>query len=69
MTELTSDTASAEVTLLVLGADAPAGALRLVRAPRVIASADRQSVADLARGPAFPGLGHNEPTLPAGRTA
>jgi len=56
LTELTSDTASAEVTLLVLGADA---------APRTrtIASADRQAIAASLAVRHFP-AGRNEPSLP-----
>src|ERR1700734_2441833 len=58
LTELTSDTDSAEVTLLLLGqSDAtPAG-------PRVIASADRHSVAASLAIRHFPAF-HNEPSLP-----
>ena len=55
LTELTSDTASAEVTLLVLGDTAPARP-----GPRVIASADRQSIAASLAVRHFP-AGHNEP--------
>jgi EAL domain-containing protein (putative c-di-GMP-specific phosphodiesterase class I) len=58
LAELTSDTASPEVTLLVLGRDANESI-----DPRVIASANRQSIeASLAVGH-FPSE-RNEPTLP-----
>ena len=59
LTELTSDTASAEVTLLVLGL--PPDEVRA--GPRVIASADRQSVAASLAIRHFPAF-HNEPSLP-----
>jgi EAL domain-containing protein (putative c-di-GMP-specific phosphodiesterase class I) len=58
LTELTSDTASAEVTLLVLGS----GSAR--PGPRVIASADRQSIAASLAVRHFPAE-TSEPTLPA----
>jgi EAL domain-containing protein (putative c-di-GMP-specific phosphodiesterase class I) len=65
MAELTSDTASAEVTLLVLGADAPAGPRAgPLAAPRVITTADRHSVAASLAVRHFP-VSHNEPSLPA----
>lgn len=59
MREMTSDTASADVTLFVLGGDAvsPAGT-------RVIASADRQSIAASLAVRYFP-VSRSEPTLPA----
>lgn len=59
LTELTSDTASPEVTLLVLGVPSTDGA-----GPNVIASADRQSVAASLAVRHFP-TERNEPTLPA----
>jgi len=59
LAELTSDTASAEVTLLILGSPSDA-----YPAPRIIASADRQSVAASLAIRHFP-AGHNEPTLAA----
>lgn len=58
LTELTSDTASAEVTLLLLGSPA-----NETPGPRVIASADRQSIAASLAIRHFP-TGHSEPTLP-----
>jgi EAL domain-containing protein (putative c-di-GMP-specific phosphodiesterase class I) len=60
LAELTSDTASAEVTLLVLdtSASAPAG-------PRVITSADRQAVAASLAVRHLP-VSRNEPSLPPG---
>jgi EAL domain-containing protein (putative c-di-GMP-specific phosphodiesterase class I) len=59
LAELTSDTASAEVAMLLLATPetVPAG-------PRVISSADRQTVAASLSVRHFPAL-HNEPTLPA----
>jgi len=59
LTELTSDTASAEVTLLLLGVPSPARP-----DPRVIASADRQSIAASLAVRHFP-IGYNEPSLQA----
>lgn len=59
LTELTSDTASPEVTLLLLGEPAPEHF-----ETRVIASADRQSIAASLAVSHFPS-GRNEPTLPA----
>jgi EAL domain-containing protein (putative c-di-GMP-specific phosphodiesterase class I) len=58
LTELTSDTASPEVTLLVLGESATEHS-----GPKVIASADRQSVATSLAVRHFP-FERNEPTLP-----
>ena len=58
LADLTSDTASAEVTLLLLGAPASARP-----GSRVIASADRQTIADSLAIRHFP-TGHNEPNLP-----
>jgi EAL domain-containing protein (putative c-di-GMP-specific phosphodiesterase class I) len=58
LTELTSDTASPEVTLLVLG-----GSDTEHFGSRVIASADRQSVATSLAVRHFP-FERNEPTLP-----
>jgi hypothetical protein len=58
LAELTSDTASAEVTLLVLGSPTTR------RGPRVIPSADRQSVAASLAVRPLPS-NHNEPTLAA----
>jgi EAL domain-containing protein (putative c-di-GMP-specific phosphodiesterase class I) len=60
LTELTSDTASAEVTLLVLGLPPDAS----LAGSRVIASADRHSVAASLAIRHFPAF-HNEPSLPA----
>src|ERR1700677_4028164 len=63
LAELTSDTASAEVTLLVLGSSEQARrGPRVI--PRVIPSADRQSVAASLAVRPLPS-GHNEPTLEA----
>ena len=63
LTDLTSDTASAEVTLLVLGSPAtPRRGPRVI--PRVIPSADRQSVAASLAVRPLP-AGHNEPALEA----
>jgi EAL domain-containing protein (putative c-di-GMP-specific phosphodiesterase class I) len=59
LTELTSDTASADVTLLLLGAPRTPHP-----GPRVIPSADRQSIAASLAVRHFPS-GHNEPNLPA----
>jgi EAL domain-containing protein (putative c-di-GMP-specific phosphodiesterase class I) len=59
LTELTSDTASADVTLFVLGCP-----LTPHPASRVIPSADRQSIAASLAVRHFPS-GHNEPSLPA----
>jgi EAL domain-containing protein (putative c-di-GMP-specific phosphodiesterase class I) len=59
LTELTSDTASPEVTLLLLGVSEMENF-----GTRVIASADRQSVAASLAVRQFP-TGRNEPTLPA----
>jgi EAL domain-containing protein (putative c-di-GMP-specific phosphodiesterase class I) len=58
LAELTSDTASAEVTLLVLGVPATENS-----GPKVISSADRQSIAASLAVRHFPS-GRNEPTLP-----
>jgi EAL domain-containing protein (putative c-di-GMP-specific phosphodiesterase class I) len=58
LAELTSDTASAEVTLLILGVPAAE-----YGGPRVIASADRQSIAASLAVRHFPAE-RNEPTLP-----
>jgi EAL domain-containing protein (putative c-di-GMP-specific phosphodiesterase class I) len=58
LTELTSDTASPEVTLLVLG-----GSETEHLASKIIASADRQSVATSLAVRHFP-FERNEPTLP-----
>jgi EAL domain-containing protein (putative c-di-GMP-specific phosphodiesterase class I) len=59
LTELTSDTASPEVTLLVLG-----GPASETFAPRIITSPDRQSIAASLAVRHFPSE-RNEPTLPA----
>jgi len=59
LAQLTSDTASAAVTLLVLGVPTSSRP-----GPRVITSADRQSIAASLAVQHFP-AGHNEPTLPA----
>jgi EAL domain-containing protein (putative c-di-GMP-specific phosphodiesterase class I) len=56
--ELTSDTASAAVTLLLLGVPGT-----VLPGPRVILSADRQSIAASLAIRHFP-ASHNEPTLP-----
>jgi EAL domain-containing protein (putative c-di-GMP-specific phosphodiesterase class I) len=58
LTELTSDTASPEVTLLVLGVSSAEDF-----GPRVIAAADRQSIAASLAIRHFP-FERNEPTLP-----
>ena len=58
MADLTSDTASAAVTLLLLGASDS-----VASGPRVIPSADRQSVAASLAIRHFPTF-HNEPNLP-----
>jgi hypothetical protein len=57
LADLTSDTASAEVTLLVLGSSSNAAPW-----PRVIPMADRQSVAESLAVRQLPAC-HNEPTL------
>jgi EAL domain-containing protein (putative c-di-GMP-specific phosphodiesterase class I) len=59
LAELTSDTASPEVTLLVLGVSGTEH-----NGSKVIASADRQSIAASLAVRHFP-TGRNEPTLPA----
>jgi EAL domain-containing protein (putative c-di-GMP-specific phosphodiesterase class I) len=59
LAELTSDTASAEVTLLVLGVPTTANP-----GPRVIPFADRQSIA-ASLAVRHLSAGHSEPTLPA----
>ena len=59
LAELTSDTASADVTLLVLGVPATEKS-----SPRAILSADRHSIAASLAVRDFP-AGHNEPTLSA----
>jgi EAL domain-containing protein (putative c-di-GMP-specific phosphodiesterase class I) len=63
LTELTSDTASAEVTLLVLGLPPGAAPGASPGGPRVIESADRHSVAASLAIRHFPAF-HNEPSLP-----
>jgi EAL domain-containing protein (putative c-di-GMP-specific phosphodiesterase class I) len=59
LADLTSDTASAEVTLLVLG-----GSASVPRAAGVIETADRQTIADFLAVRRFP-INHKQPVLAA----
>jgi EAL domain-containing protein (putative c-di-GMP-specific phosphodiesterase class I) len=64
LADLTSDTASAEVTLLVLGAPAAVPRASVRGKAGVIESADRQAIADSLAVRRFP-ANHNEPTFAA----